>query len=109
LSRRYRETDPGDPFIKKISQFVTEISCPVCLGHRLKREFLSIFVGGKHIGELCELSVGEVIDFFQELPTTQMPEKIVEPILKNVRERLEFLRGVGLEYMSLSRKAQTLS
>ena len=49
LSRRYRETDPGDPFIKKISQFVTEIDCPVCDGYRLKREFLSIFVGNLHI------------------------------------------------------------
>jgi excinuclease ABC subunit A len=49
LSRRFRETDPSDPFVKKISQFVTEIDCPVCDGYRLKREFLSIFVGGLHI------------------------------------------------------------
>lgn len=109
LSRRYRETDPGDPFIKKISQFVTEVPCPVCDGYRLKKEYLSIFVGGLNIGQVGELSVGDAIGFFRDLQVSPMQAKIVEPILKNVKERLEFLRGVGLDYMSLSRRAQTLS
>lgn len=109
LSRRYRETDPGDPFIKKISQYVTEVDCPTCDGYRLKRDFLSIFVGELHIGQVSSLSVGEAIVFFNALQVPSSQEKIVEPILKNIKERLEFLRGVGLEYMSLSRRAQTLS
>ena len=109
LSRRYRETDPGDTFIKKISQYVTEIPCPVCDGYRLKKEYLSIVVGGMHIGQVADLSVKEAIRFFDTLSSLGGQKQVIEPILKNIRERLEFLEGVGLSYISLSRRAQTLS
>lgn len=109
LTRRYRETDPGDVFMKKISQYVTEIPCPKCDGYRLKPEYLSIYIGGLHIGQLSDLSVSEAIEFFQKIVFPSQQSKIVEPILKNIRERLDFLCWVGLSYMTLSRKAQTLS
>ena len=109
LTRRYRETDAGDPFMKRISQYVTEVTCPVCNGYRLKPEYLSVTIGGKHIGELSDLCVTEARVFFDELTFSGSQKKVAAAILKNICERLEFLEGVGLSYMSLSRRANTLS
>ena len=109
LTRRYRESDAEDPYMKRVSQYVTEIACPECDGYRLKREYLSVKIGGKHIGELAELSVRASLDFFSGLNLTASEEKIVRDIKKNVVERLEFLSGVGLDYVTLSRRANTLS
>jgi excinuclease ABC subunit A len=109
LTRRYRESDVEDPYMKRISQYVTEIACPECDGYRLKREYLSVRVGGLHIGEVAELSVKKSLEFFKSLSFTVSEEKIVRDIKKNVIERLEFLSGVGLDYVTLSRRANTLS
>ncbi len=109
LTRRYRETDAADPFMKRISQYVTEMPCPSCSGYRLKPEYLSITIGDKHIGELSDLSVQEARVFFNALEFSESQKKVAAAILKNISERLEFLEGVGLAYMSLSRRANTLS
>ncbi len=109
LTRRFRETEPSDSFMKKISQYVTEVPCPVCDGYRLKKQYLHIFIGGLHIGQISDLSVSEALEFFAKVSFPSSQSKIITPIIKNIRERLEFLQGVGLNYMSLSRRAQTLS
>jgi excinuclease ABC subunit A len=109
LTRRYRETEVGDPFMKRISQYVTEVTCPTCSGYRLKKQYLSIFIDGLHIGQLSDLCVTDARAFFSTLKFGTTDSKIAAPILKNINERLEFLDGVGLSYMSLSRRANTLS
>lgn len=109
LTRRYRESDVEDPYMKRISQYVTEIACPDCDGYRLKREYLSVKVGGLNIGEVADLSVKKSLEFFGSVQFTVSEEKIVRDIKKNVVERLEFLSGVGLDYVTLSRRANTLS
>ncbi|MDD2694139.1 MAG: excinuclease ABC subunit UvrA [Candidatus Gracilibacteria bacterium] len=110
LERRYRESDlANDAFFKRISQFATEQICRTCGGFRLKKEYLSVLVGGKNIGELTSLSVEQSRTFFDTLSFTKEEKQIVEGILKNITERLEFLSGVGLDYVTLARRANTLS
>ena len=109
LIRRYREADSEDPYARRISQFVTEISCPECNGYRLKKAYLSVLIKDKNIGELASLSVKELSQFFQDLHLTPNEEKIAKDIRKNISERLEFLKEVGLEYVTLERRANTLS
>lgn len=109
LTRRYRESETEDPYMKRISQYVTEVACPECDGYRLKREYLSVRIGGLNIGEVSDLSVRQSLEFFHGLSLSVSEEKIVRDIKKNVIERLEFLSGVGLNYVTLSRKASTLS
>ena len=110
LERRYRESDMSkDTFFKRISTFATEQICRSCSGHRLKKEYLSVLVWGKNIGEITSLSVDLSRLFFEELSFTREETQIVEGILKNITERLEFLSGVGLDYVTLSRRANTLS
>lgn len=110
LERRYRESDMGnDAFFKRISQFATEQICRSCVGHRLKKEYLSVLVWGKNIGELTSLSVEDSRKFFDTLSFSSEEKQIVEGILKNITERLEFLSGVWLDYVTLSRRANTLS
>ena len=110
LERRYRESDiSNDAFFKRISTFATEQVCRTCKGHRLKKEYLSVLIGSKNIGELTSMSVEESIQFFSQLNFTSEERKIVEWIFKNITERLEFLSWVGLDYVTLSRRANTLS
>lgn len=110
LERRYRESDIwNDAFFKRISYFATEQICRTCVWHRLKKEYLSVLVWGKNIGELVDLSVEESRIFFDTLFLTKEESTIVGAIMKNITERLEFLSGVGLDYVTLSRRASTLS
>ncbi len=110
LERRYRESDmTNDAFFKRISTFATEKICRSCVWYRLKKEYLSVLVWGKSIGELTSQSVDESRVFFDTLIFTKEEQKIVTMILKNITERLEFLSGVGLDYITLSRRANTLS
>ena len=83
--------------------------CPVCHGKRLKKEALSVYVGGKNIAELCDLSVEDLFAFFDQLQLTHTEHLIADVILKEIRARLGFLRNVGLAYLNLSRSAATLS
>lgn len=92
LERQYAEsTGKSDSYVKYISNFTTEQACRMCHGYRLKEEFLSIRIGGKNIGEVSEMSVGDSIGFFRNLSLPQMESAIAAPILKNILERLEFL------------------
>lgn len=94
LTRRYHETDAGDAFMKRISQYVTEIECEVCHGHRLRQSSLHVFVGGMNIGELANLSVLSALEFFKTLEFSISEKIITKSILKNITDRLEFLSGV---------------
>jgi len=90
-------------------QFIEDAPCPVCGGKRLNPEVLAVTVGGKNIHELCELSVENALDFINGLVLNDTEQAIAKEIIKEIRARLSFLVRVGLEYLTLSRKAGTLS
>ncbi len=89
--------------------FVIDLECPVCNGHRLKQESLSVYLKWLNIWELSNLSVKKAIEFFKNFKLTANQEKIAKKVLKNIKERLDFLSWVGLNYISISRKSGTLS
>jgi excinuclease ABC subunit A len=95
--------------MKRISQYITEIECEVCHGHRLKKSSLHVFVRDLNIGELSSMSVLHSLAFFREIKFTLSEKTITKSIMKNIIERLEFLSGVGLNYMTISRRAGTIS
>ncbi len=90
-------------------QFIENIPCPKCRGTRLRPEVLSVTVGGKNIHEFCSMSITEALAFTEGLKLTPSEEKIAREILKEIKARLGFLGNVGLEYLTLSRQAGTLS
>ena len=107
LERRFAE---GSEWSKdEISALMSDVSCPVCHGKRLKPEVLAVTVGGLNIIELTALSVTNALEFFEKLQLTEREQLIGARIIKEIRERLGFLRNVGLEYLTLSRSAGTLS
>lgn len=108
LERRYRETN-SDYSREKIEEYMAEIPCPKCKGNRLKKEVLSVLVGGKNIMEVTDLSVKNLLDFVENLELSEKNKFIAHEILKEINERASFLKDVGLEYLTLSRKAGTLS
>lgn len=108
LERRYRETN-SDYAREKIEEYMAEIPCPKCKGNRLKKEVLSVLIGGKNIIEVTDLSVKELLSFVDNLHLSEKNQFIAHEILKEINERASFLRDVGLEYLTLSRKAGTLS
>ena len=113
VQRRYRETT-SDAIRVELEEFMVEAPCTTCGGRRLKPETLAVTVGGKNIGEVVELSVTAALAFFESLPLRSngrpgLDASIAGPILKEVRERLRFLADVGLDYLTLSRSAESLS
>ena len=90
-------------------QFIEDAPCPVCHGARLNDTVLAVTVGGLNIDRLCRLSVGELVPFFDNLHFDDSREKIAHDIIVEIRKRLKFLSSVGLDYLTLSRKAGTLS
>ena len=108
LERRLAETT-SDGVRWRIGRFTNSQPCPDCGGKRLKREALAVRVGGKNIDELCSLPVKMLYEFFADLKLADSKAIIAERVLKEIRARLEFLMNVGLEYLTLSRSAQTLS
>lgn len=110
LTRRYKEAD-SDMMRENYEQYMTESPCPVCKGARLKPEVLSITVGGKNINEVTDLTVRDCDNFFTEAERsfTEKEAKIAKQIMKEIHARLGFLITVGLEYLTLSRAAGTLS
>ena len=108
LERRYRETT-SDYTKSEIERFMVQRPCSTCGGKRLKKEALAVTVGGLNIYEACELSVEKLYDFVRNLTLTPTQKAISEPILKEIIARINFLRNVGLEYLSLSRMSATLS
>lgn len=108
IEKRYRET-PNERTKAEIQKLMVELPCPLCNGKRLKREALSVKIGGKNITEVTDMSVTALIDFFSKLKLNNSQKQIAEPILKEVNARLNFLKNVGLDYLTLSRLAGTLS
>ena len=110
LERRYRETQ--SPAMRaEIEQCMAETPCPDCGGRRLRKEVLAVTVGGMNISEFCDLPVTECLRFLDALEPrlTDMQSMIAGRILKEIRSRLGFLQSVGLQYLTLSRAAATLS
>lgn len=108
LERRYRET--GSEYMRaEIEQFMSETECPACHGRRLKPESLAVTVGGVSIDELCAKSVTEALRFTEELRLTPRERQIGDRLIKEICNRLGFLQNVGLDYLTLSRSAATLS
>lgn len=108
LERRYKETS-SDYARAEIESYMTERPCPDCRGRRLKPEYLAVTVGGKNIMECCDMSVTDELEFINSLKFGERDTMISKPILKEIRERLTFLKSVGLEYLNLSRSSGTLS
>ena len=108
LERRYRETQ-SDAMKREIEECMSQCPCPTCGGRRLKREALAVTVGGISIHEFCEKPVTEALTFLDTIQLSQTQRMIADQILKEIRDRLGFLRSVGLQYLTLSRQAGTLS
>jgi excinuclease ABC subunit A len=110
IERRWRETD-SEWVREELSRYQDAHPCEACGGFRLKPQALSVKIGGKHIGEVCDLSIKAANAWFNEVPKTftRKQTEIATRILKEIRERLQFLNDVGLDYLTLSRAAGTLS
>lgn len=108
LQRRYRETN-SDYSRDEIESLMGNKICPSCNGARLKPEVLAVTVGDKNIDEVTRLSIQEALKYFNSLKLTRKQEMIARQILKEIRARLGFLVDVGLDYLTLSRAASTLS
>lgn len=108
LERRLAETT-SDGVRYRISRFTNDQPCPECGGKRLKKEALAVKIGGKNIDELCAMPVKKLKVFFDELELSPSKTIIAERVLKEIRTRLDFLINVGLDYLTLSRSAVTLS
>ncbi len=108
LARRYRETS-SDYTKMEIERYMTVSPCNTCHGKRLKKEALSVKIGGKNIAELTEMSVSNLYEFIDKLVLDKTKTLIAEPIVKEIKTRLNFLIDVGLNYLTLSRNASTLS
>ena len=108
LERRFRETNSAW-MREEITTWMNSVECPVCHGNRLNDTVLAVTVGGLNISEFCRLSVVGALDFLDHLELTPREQMISELVIKEIRERLGFLRSVGLEYLTLARSAGTLS
>ncbi len=108
LSRRYRETS-SDYTKMEIERYMTVSPCNTCNGNRLKKEALAVKINGKNISELTNMSVSNLYDFIDKLKFDTTKTLISEPIIKEIKTRLKFLIDVGLNYLTLSRGASTLS
>ncbi|WP_088037257.1 excinuclease ABC subunit UvrA [Bacillus velezensis] len=108
IERRYKETS-SDYIREQMEQYMSQKPCPTCKGYRLKKEALAVLVNGRHIGTITELSVGDALGFFKNLTLSEKDMQIADLILREIVERLSFLDKVGLDYLTLSRAAGTLS
>ena len=108
LERRYQETQ-SQSMRDEIQECMSEIRCPECNGKRLRKEALAVTINDINIAQLCDMSVSDAIDFVDSLTLTEKEKIIAERILKEIKVRLGFLRNVGLQYLTLSRSAVTLS
>src|SRR5690242_10846619 len=108
LQRRYDETQ--SEYLKaELERYMSDKPCPACKGRRLKPESLAVTVSGRNIAEVADLSVSLAIGFFDRLDLTEREQLIARGILKEIRERLQFMIDVGLEYLTVDRAANTLS
>ena len=108
LQRRYNETT-SEYSRAEITKVMDECNCPECNGKRLNKSALAVTIGGKNIIEFTELSINKEIEFLDSLELTEKQHMIADTIIKEIRQRLSFLASVGLDYLTLSRSAGTLS
>ncbi len=108
LARRYKETS-SDFIREQMEGYMAQHPCPTCKGNRLKKESLSVLINERHIGDVTHLSINEAKQFFETLDLTEKERAIARLILREIDERLGFLVNVGLDYLSMSRAAGTLS
>lgn len=108
IKRRYEETE-SNMQREYYGSYMKEITCPVCNGKRLSQTVLSVLIKGKNIYDFTEMSILEALDFIDNLNLTEKEKQISQLVIKEIKNRLQFLKNVGLEYLTLSRKAGTLS
>ncbi len=108
LERRYAESN-SDYAKSDLESYMSDVECSACKGKRLKKESLSVTIGGLNISDLCDMSVADILTFFDNLELTEREKLIGERVIKEIKERLGFLKSVGLEYLTLSRSSGTLS
>ena len=108
VERRYRETN-SDFTRDVMRQYMTSLTCQTCHGYRLNEQALSVKIAGKHLGEVSDFPINESLNFFENLTFSEQNQEIARPILKEIDDRLTFLKNVGLDYLTLSRSARTLS
>lgn len=108
VERRYKETS-SDYIREQMEKYMAQQPCPACKGNRLKLESLSVLINNRHIGNVTNFSIVEALDFFDSLELTEKERKIAHMILREIEERLGFLNNVGLDYLTMSRSAGTLS
>ncbi|TYS69919.1 excinuclease ABC subunit UvrA [Sutcliffiella horikoshii] len=108
VERRYKETS-SDYIREQMEKYMAQQPCPTCKGNRLKLESLSVLINNRHIGNVTNFSIVEALDFFESLELTEKERKIANMILREIEERLGFLNNVGLDYLTMSRAAGTLS
>ncbi|WP_018659344.1 excinuclease ABC subunit UvrA [Allofustis seminis] len=108
VDRRYHNT--SSDFTRRVMrEYMTELLCPVCHGKRLNQQALSVKVAGKDFAQVSELSIGDALEFFGSLEFSPTDQKIAAPIIKEISDRLTFLKNVGLQYLTLSRRSGSLS
>jgi len=108
LQRRYHETD-SQTVREELAKYLNAQTCPDCVGTRLRKEARHVKVGNKNIHEVCEVPLKQALTFFDSIELTGAKLAIADKIVKEISNRLKFLTNVGLEYLSLSRSAETLS
>lgn len=108
LLRRYKDTSSED-VRRWIEDFMNQRECPVCKGARLRKESLAILIGSKNIADLSSMPINQVKIFFDNLKLEERQSKIARQILKEIRQRLDFLINVGLSYLTLNRNSSSLS
>lgn len=108
VNRRYHES-PSEYTREMMSKYMTQLTCQTCHGKRLSREALSVYVGNKNIGDVVAYSIGEALNYYDNLELSSQDRTIADQILKEIYSRLKFLYNVGLEYLTLDRSAGTLS
>lgn len=108
VERRFKETS-SDYIREQMQKYMAEQDCPGCKGYRLKKESLAVLISGKHIGHVTEFSINEAYEFFTTVELTEKEMQIANLIFREIKERLGFLVNVGLDYLTLSRAAGSLS
>lgn len=108
VSRRYRETN-SDFTREQMRKYMTELPCPTCHGYRLNERALAVKINDRNVGEVSDLPINQELAFFSNLNLTPAQQEIARPILKEIIDRLSFMQNVGVDYLTLSRAARTLS
>ena len=108
VSRRYRETN-SDFTREQMRKYMTELPCPTCHGYRLNERALAVKINDRNVGEVSDLPISQELVFFSNLNLTPAQQEIARPILKEIIDRLSFMQNVGVDYLTLSRAARTLS